>query len=75
MQDLELGEKLVLNAVRWIFLQCDLLALMGRLFTIAGRLYPLFIQLILETCEHLEELALRRKLSPEFIGSRHKLIS
>jgi len=38
-------------------------------FTLVCCLYPLLVQLILEVGEHLEELALREKLSPMYVAS------
>ena len=67
LQDLKLGEELVLDAIRRIPLQRGFLALTGCPLALAGCLCSLLIQLLLETCEHLEELVLRGKLSPESV--------
>jgi len=43
-------------------------ALTGCSLSLVGRLWSLLVQLLLETGEHLEELALKGKLSLEFVG-------
>jgi len=69
-QDLDLGEEMILDAIRCVPLQCGLLALMGYPLTFAGCLYLPLIQLLLEAGEYLKELALGGKLSYVSVASR-----